>query len=206
MEIHTYTLGSYQTNCYIVSGDGKGCVVIDPADNGDAILRKVKSYGYTVEAIFLTHAHFDHILGLGRLVSLSGNVPVYLHKDEVKYLENAYLNLSEEVTGTPYTYFDNLHVLNDNDKISAAGVEFSVIHTPGHTEGSVCYRAGNTIFTGDTLFAGSIGRTDFPRGNYDVLISSLEKLKRIDEDCDVYTGHGRPSTLLYEKQFNEFMQ
>ena len=206
MEIHTYTLGAYQTNCYIVSGDGKKCVVIDPADNGEAIYKKAKSFGYEVEAVFLTHAHFDHILGLDKLVSLAGGVPVYLHKDEVKYLTDAYFNLSEEICGIPYTYSENLKTVCGGDSINAAGTVFSVIHTPGHTDGSVCYRSGNVIFTGDTLFAGSIGRTDFPTGNYAVLISSLKKLKNIEEDCDIYSGHGRSTTLNHEKQFNEYLQ
>ncbi|MBP5245761.1 MAG: MBL fold metallo-hydrolase [Clostridiales bacterium] len=206
MEIHTYTLGAYQTNCYIVSGDGKKCVIIDPADNGDAIYKKAKSFGYDVEAVFLTHAHFDHILGLDKLVFAAGGVPVYLHKDEVKYLADAHLNLSDETCDAPYTYSGHLKTVCGGGKINAAGIEFTVIHTPGHTDGSVCYRVGNVIFTGDTLFAGSVGRTDFPRGNYAVLMSSLEKLKNIEEDCQIFSGHGHSSTLNYEKQFNEYLQ
>ena len=205
MFIKTLYLGACMTNCYIVSNDNKTCIVIDPASNGDTIINEINKNNFTLSAIFLTHGHFDHIYAIPDLISSYPDAKIYLHKDEEKYLRNTSLNLSP-LFGENFIYTGKVTCISDKDVLSESGLDFEVMHTPGHTEGSVCYITGDCIFSGDTLFASTIGRTDFPLGSFSTLISSLKKLKSLDKNYNIYPGHNASTTLNREKKYNEYMQ
>ena len=205
MFIKTLYLGVCMTNCYIVSGDNKNCIVIDPASDGDIICSEISKNQLELTAIFLTHGHFDHIYAIPYLIEKYPEARVYVHKDEEKYLKDTSLNLSP-MFGENFVYTGTVKCLTDGDIVTECGLEFSVMHTPGHTEGSVCYIAEDSIFSGDTLFASTVGRTDFPLGSFPTLLSSLKKLKALEKDYNVYPGHNAATTLNREKRFNEYMQ
>ena len=210
MTIETLNLGVCMTNCYLASADGVHCVIVDPAADGKAIYAKICQHGWIPDAILLTHAHFDHISGLSELNKAIGNnhLPVILHEDEVFMLTDTTCNLSGLLFGTPFVYNGTVHPVTDGDTLHAGGTTFRVLHTPGHTSGSVCYVCDTEtlIFSGDTLFASTIGRTDFPGGDTQTLLRSLQMLKTLPDDYTVYPGHNAPTTLLREKQYNEFLQ
>ncbi len=209
MQIHTLILGMCMTNCYIVSADGTHCVMIDPASDADRIIAEIEKHAYTPDAIFLTHAHFDHIYALPELLSRY-DIPVYLHKNDVPFLTDMRLNLSQSLFYTPFVFTEEVHALSDGDTLHAGGTDFSVLHTPGHTPGSVCFinDAEKIIFSGDTLFASTVGRTDFPGGDTATLLKSLKKLSALGDTADyaVYPGHNAATTLSREKRYNEYLQ
>jgi glyoxylase-like metal-dependent hydrolase (beta-lactamase superfamily II) len=193
------------TNCYIVSGDNKNCVIIDPASDGNIITSEIEKLSFTPSAILLTHGHFDHIYALPELCKKYPNIKVYIHKDEVQYLRNTSLNLSP-MFGENFVYTGNVNTVNDGDTINEASITFSVMHTPGHTLGSCCYITVNSVFSGDTLFASTIGRTDFPMGDFEAILKSLDKIKKLDGDYNIYPGHNAATTLEREKKYNEYMK
>ena len=193
MQIYTLTLGAYQTNTYIVENDGR-CVIIDPGYEADTIAFFLQKHSLTADAIFLTHGHFDHVGAVKKLVETL-RCPVYVHGSE--------LSMPEMFTaGTIY----HTHTYGEGDRVQAAGLSFRVIHTPGHTPGSVCLIAENACFSGDTLFAGSCGRTDLPGGDWGVLRRSLNRLAQMEDALSVYPGHGESTTLAAEKRYNPYMQ
>ena len=193
MKIFTLPLGAYQTNTYIVANDDR-CVIIDAGYAPDTILRFLRENALSAEAIFLTHGHFDHVGAVKDLAKQLGG-PVYIHAAE--------LSMPEAMTAGPL-YFT--HAYGEGDRIEKAGISFRVLHTPGHTPGSVCLMAETALFSGDTLFAGSCGRTDLPGGDWATIRRSLNRLAQLDSDLSVYPGHGEGTTLSQEKQFNPYMQ
>lgn len=205
MFIRTLYLGPCMTNCYIVSGDKNHCIVIDPASDGDIIYNEITKNGLELTAIFLTHGHFDHIYAIPYLINTFPDAKVYVHKDEEKYLKNTSLNLSP-MFGENFVYTGKINCISDGDILSECGLEFNVIHTPGHTEGSVCYITDDSIFSGDTLFASTVGRTDFPLGSFPTLLKSLKKIKQLKKDYNIYPGHNAATTLNIEKKYNEYLQ
>lgn len=193
LKIHTLALGNYQTNCYIVHEDNaKSCVIIDPGYQPEDILQELQGLGLKPEAILLTHGHFDHVGGVKALAAET-DCRVYLHPDD--------LTLPEMLTAGPLYYTDTYGTALD-----AAGLSFRVLHTPGHTPGSVCLLCEKHIFSGDTLFAGSCGRTDLPGGNWAAIRKSLLKLRDLDGEFAVHPGHGEATTLAMERQYNPYMQ
>ena len=195
INIETLPLGAYQTNCYIVWGeDSDDCIVIDPGYAPEQVLLEAEDLGKKVDAILLTHGHFDHVGGVRGIAERLG-CPVYIHEAE--------LSQPEQMTAGPLYY---TCTYGEGDVLKLAGLTLRVLHTPGHTPGSVCLLAEDTLFAGDTLFQNSIGRTDFPGGSFPQIRKSLERLKALSGNLRVLPGHGPETTLEDERQYNPFMQ
>ena len=188
----TFPLGDYQTNCYLVRQAGQTqCVLIDPGYAADSLLDTLNAKELELSAIALTHGHFDHVGAVRDLAAETG-CRVYLSGDE--------LSLPPAITAGRL-YYTDLYT----DRFTAAGIPFTVLKTPGHTPGSVCLRTGSLLFYGDTLFAGSCGRTDLPGGNPADMRASLKLLAAIPENLTVYPGHGEATTLDAEKRYNPYL-
>ena len=195
LKTYTLPLGAYQTNCYIIhEAASTGCCVIDPGYEPEKVLRKAESLGLTVEAVLLTHGHFDHVGGV-KTIAAETDCAVYLCADD--------LSMPQMMTAGPL-YYTNTY--SEGAKLSLAGLEITVLHTPGHTPGSVCLLTEGSMFSGDTLFCGSCGRTDLPGGSWAQIRASLLKLKALDKNYTVYPGHGPSTTLGDEKKFNPYMR
>ncbi len=195
MTIHTLPLGAYQTNCYIVHADGsKRCIVIDPGYDAGTILGRCALLGLEIEAILLTHGHFDHV-GAVRQLAADTDCRVFLHEKE--------LSLPAAMTDGPLYYTD---LYGSQGTLSIAGLDIKILHTPGHTPGSVCLLMGDTIFSGDTLFAGSMGRCDFPGSSIFDMRKSLKLLRSLPGDYRVLPGHAEDTTLEYERKTNPYLR
>lgn len=199
--IKVFEVGYLQTNCYVITSDKhQGAVIVDPGGGFDSISAYIKSIGKYPEAVLLTHGHFDHIAVLSKFVSEGAKV--YIHESDEEML-NGKSSLAYQMGLTlPYVAADVL--LKDKDIINFSDMTFTVIHTPGHTEGSVCYLLNDSfLFSGDTLFLESYGRTDFVNGSMEQMRNSLkQKLFTMQKDYTVYPGHGEATTLFYEKKNN----
>ncbi len=180
MNIQTLQLGELQTNCYLVSGDRDDVIVIDPGDDAAALLAALD--GRHVAGVLITHAHFDHILGLSALPG----APIYVHEADAAAMTDP----SRCLARASRRLLPATHTVREGQVIPLSGIEFSVLHTPGHTPGSVCYQAGSALFSGDTLFSQGYGRTDLPGGSYSQLKKSLCRLLALSEPLRLYPGHG----------------
>lgn len=203
MKIFTLDVGYLGTDCYAVTND-KEAVLIDPGDGFAKISAFLQKENLTLKAVFLTHGHFDHI-GAVNALKEKYEAPVYIHKADYEMAKNPVLNSSYDFGG-PEIFCDPDKFYEDGEKINLLGETFEIIHTPGHTEGGVCIKVSDSIFTGDTLFYGSIGRTDLYKGDYDTLMNSLKKLMALPGDYKVFPGHGEATTLSYEKKTNPFLR
>ena len=201
MTIHTLPLGAYQTNTYILENEGR-CVVIDPGYAPDAILKFLAQRDLTIDAIMLTHGHFDHVGAVEKILEATG---CRLWLSEKDWRQDA-----DPATSAFYPLanreLSNMRFYAEGDEISAAGMTFTVLETPGHTPGSVCLLIESALFTGDTLFAGSCGRTDLPGGSWTTIQNSLRRLSALSDALRVYPGHGDSTTLAAEKQYNPYMR
>ena len=195
LKTYALALGAYQTNCYIIHDEtSKTCCVIDPGYDADIILRKLDSLGLKPEAILLTHGHFDHVGAVKELAAETG-CEVYIH--------SADLTMPPMMTAGPLYY---TKTYAEGDQLQLAGLNIAVIHTPGHTPGSVCLLVQTSIFSGDTLFQGSCGRTDLPGGDWATILKSLNRLAAIEGNFWVFPGHGGSTTLRDEKRYNPYMK
>lgn len=200
--IYILTLGDYQTNTYIVSGNNQSCVLIDPGFEPHTILAKVRDLGWMVDAILLTHGHFDHVGAVEKIMALTG-CDLWMHKADFSRPSDPINNYLYPLSSGK---FADILFYKENSKIKAAGLAFSILHTPGHTPGSVCIFCEDIIFTGDTLFTGSCGRTDLPGGNGMDLRRSLNRLSSLDRQFHIYPGHGSSTTLYHEKLENPYLR
>ena len=194
LKIHTLTLGMYQTNTYIIHEENsKSCCVIDPGYQANTILEKLDSLGLTLDAILLTHGHFDHVGAVKDLVA-DTDCRVFLCADDAL--------LPPMFTAGKLYYTDTY---TEGSILNIAGLYIHVLHTPGHTPGSVCLLVDDVIFSGDTLFEGSCGRTDIG-GDWVTIQKSLKRLAAMEADFTVYPGHGGSTTLAQEKRYNPYMR
>ena len=206
IEIKPFALGDYQTNCFIVTEDDE-CWVIDCGYEPDILIEYLKTNELKPNALLLTHCHSDHIAGIDQLLSLTGTIPVYAHALEQEWNMDPMLNLSG-LAGRPTTATAPTKVLEDGQTLTLGNSTWRVVHTPGHSPGSVCFihDESNQAIVGDTLFAGSIGRHDFPTSNVDDLRNSIQKtIMSLPEDMMVYPGHGPSTTIGHERQTNPFV-
>lgn len=193
------------TNCFIVETENKNAVLIDAPDDAEYILSKLREYGLTLKKILLTHGHCDHIAATEDLREKTG-AEVCIHENDAGMLKGSADNLAMYIIGEPCRQVREFIELKNGDKIILDELRFEVMHTPGHTKGSVCYVCENTIFSGDTLFNLSIGRTDFPGGSFEALSQSLSRIKALDGDFMLLSGHGEDSTLQYERKYNHYLR
>lgn len=206
IKIGRIPLGSMGTNCYFVyREDLRDAIVFDPGDNGAALYDKLKDNGINVKAIFLTHGHFDHVYGVKELKEKSG-AKVYACKDELELLRGPELNVSAMMGRLVTVEPDEL--FSDGDTYELCNMQFQVIATPGHTAGGACFyfKEAGILIVGDTLFEGSVGRTDFPTGSMKTLVDSInKKLMQLPDNTRVYPGHGGTTTIGDERQNNPFL-
>ena len=201
MILKTVVIGELETNCYILGSDKtKDAVIIDPGDDYEKIIEVLKENDLKARSIINTHGHIDHIGA-----DYQFNLPILIHSEDAPFLtspeEDVFIFFGRRFPPTKPS-----RLLKDGDRINVGDVDITVIHTPGHTPGGICLKYNNILFTGDTLFAGGIGRTDLPGGSYEELLKSIkEKIMTLDEDITIYPGHGPTSTIGDEKHTNPFL-
>ena len=199
--VHTLPLGAYQTNCYIVCAENaKSCAVIDPGYEPERVLAKVKELGLTVDAVLLTHGHFDHVGGVEKIVTET-NCALWMSESDWSQFPSPITAYFYPLANCDFT---EVQFCEDGEVIHAGGLTFEVLSTPGHTYGSVCFVCEDTMFSGDTLFCRSCGRTDLPGGSWDTIQESLNRLSELPGDYSVYPGHGEATTLAAERKFNPY--
>ena len=206
MILEKLKLGSYKANCYIVGSEkSKDVIIIDPGSESKRVKELIFENSYNPKLILLTHGHGDHIGAVGDLKQ-EYNIPVYIHKSDKDMLKDSSLNFTNMMFKNGISINAD-KLVEEGDTITIDNMKFQVIHTPGHTEGSICLIHKKVLFSGDTLFRGSIGRTDFPGGSYDKIINSIkEKLLTLDEKTVVYPGHEDSTTIKFEKENNPFLK
>jgi len=203
MKVERFPAGPLDTNGYLVSQNGK-CIVIDPSKDSHRMISAIKNGDLELEAVTLTHSHFDHYLGIYELIEAFGDIPVYLHDDDRMIITNpdysgaAWIQVTEGYTGKTIHY--------DSDKMHVGSFEFSVINCPGHTPGGVSLLYGIDCFTGDTLFRSGVGRSDFAYSDGAVLVDSIRNnLFALPDETVIWPGHGLESTIGREKSENPYL-
>lgn len=204
MNVTYLSVGNMGANCYFVSDDKGNAVIIDPGADSERILKTVKENNFTVFFVLLTHAHFDHIMAAEAVCTALG-APLCVGAADASMLGNDRLNLSSMVYPNKPVSLTADRQLREGDVIAFGDAELTVWETPGHTPGCVCFFGKGVLFTGDTLFAGSIGRTDLPGGDMSALRRSLARLAALDVDYTVYSGHGEETKLSCEKAANPYL-
>lgn len=201
--IDTLTLGDYRTNCYIVRAQGaQACLLIDPGYEPRTILARVRELGLTVEAIALTHGHFDHVGGVREIAAQTG-CPVWVHEADCTMRRSPLTGRLFPLTKAadlPLSFY------KEGDALRAAGLELTVLETPGHTRGSVCLLCTDALFTGDTLFHNTCGRTDLPGGSRAAMRASLARLHTLAYCGAFYPGHGHGGDFALEKRENPVLR
>ena len=198
MDIKHIFIPSVYTNCYLLADKHSGAAaVIDPGDDvTQTLLSLCADNGLTLRAVFLTHGHFDHTGGVAALQKAMPDLPVYLHPGDA--------NNTDPLGNT--AALSGVKLWREGDVIPLGSLQVEVLSTPGHTKGSVCLRCRDALFTGDTLFASSCGRTDLPGGSYEELMLSLGRLARLEGDIRVFPGHDRFTTLEQERRDNPYLK
>ena len=197
LDIKVMPVGQLQTNCYLLCDSGE-CCLIDPGDNARGLLRVVEESGCTLRYILLTHGHFDHYTAIPEILEVFPDLPVYIHEGD----------LSEERSQLSMRRLDarNQRTYAEGDELKLGGLTIRVMETPGHSAGSVVLQTENVLFTGDTLFAGTCGRTDLPSSSPRAMRDSLRRLAALEGDFYVLPGHGETSTLEQERRTNYYLR
>lgn len=199
MEILHYHVGSIMTNCYFLVDENTKCAaIVDPGDNGDKLADEVRKHGLTLSAILLTHGHYDHTTGVPELHAAFPEVPVYIHRADADGAGSKLFPLSEKVEG--------LRFYSEGDTVAVGSLTVEVLHTPGHSKGSVVLRCEDVLFAGDTLFAGSCGRVDLAGGDWDEMLVSLRRLHDLEGEYRVLPGHMNATVLSREREYNMYMK
>ena len=206
MRIKKFVIGMIGTNCYVVSNENtKECFIVDPAVCDKNVISYIETEGLSLKAILLTHGHFDHILA-AEAIRDRYQIPIYACQKEEKTLQDPKINLTAYHMDS-YTLKADVY-LTDLQVARLAGFSVQMIETPGHTVGSCCYylKDEGVLFSGDTVFCGSVGRTDFPEGSTAAIVESLHRLlDALPDDTEVYPGHDASTTIGYEKRYNPFV-
>lgn len=203
-KIMKLVVGELQENCFILFDENKDAFVVDPGASSDIIIDAIEKNNLNIKYILLTHGHFDHVGAVAGLKK-KFNAPVYLHKNDKNFLENP-KEVRESAFGIQIESANVDVFVKEGDEIPFSDAYIKVIETPGHTIGSVCYLFKNYLFAGDTLFNGSIGRTDFPESDHSLMIDSLKVLKEFDDEIYILSGHGPESQMSYEKISNPYLK
>ncbi len=208
LKINTYTLGPIQTNCYLIRDEKDNCLIIDPGEEGQRIIAEIEKLALTPVAILLTHGHFDHI-GAVDTVRNHFEIPVYIHEVEAETLTDPAKNGSVRYPSLPPVQNGEAdHLITTEGMMKVGPFTFEVRHTPGHSPGSVTFVFQEAQFAvvGDTLFRGSVGRTDLPGGDTNTLLASIhDKLLTLDDEMVIYPGHGPSTTPQLEMDSNPFL-
>ena len=198
MKVSVMQVGPIGTNCYFLQDEESGLMaIIDPGDDWERILHQVKKAEGEVKYILLTHGHYDHTTAVPDLVKALPGVQVYIHQADANGAGSQLFPLAAQV--------EDLNNYDEGDTLSLGSLTIVVLHTPGHSKGSVTLKVGDVLFTGDTLFCGSCGRTDLRGGSYEEIMASLKRLGELEGDFHVCPGHDRTSTLERERKYNPFL-
>ena len=205
ISVTRFVTGPIETNTYVVADDEKkACLVVDPSAGCEDVLRKIEQDELRAEAILLTHAHFDHSMGIPELHERLGGIPVYVHPSEIAFLSNAKLNGSL-LLGEEFVFTGEISELAEGT-VKIGDFALTVLHLPGHTPGGCAFLFGTHCLSGDALFAGSVGRSDLPGGDGDALIAAItQKLLALPDDTVVHPGHGGRTTIGRERRSNPFL-
>lgn len=199
MIVKTMPVGPIGTNCYLLGDEtSKACAMIDPGGDPNEILSMIREAGLALKAILLTHGHYDHTTAVPELEKALPQAAIYIHRGDANGAGNTLFPLAGQVAG--------LNFYDEGDHIQVGSIDVQVLHTPGHSKGSVTLKVGDVLFTGDTLFCGSCGRTDLRGGSYEEIMASLKRLGQLEGDYHVCPGHDRTSTLERERQYNPFLR
>ena len=204
MKLYTLPVGQLLTNCYLLASEKGRAAIVDPGDDPSDVAAALEKNGLAPAMILLTHGHFDHIGGVKELAARYG-IPVYGSEADLVLFTDLKRSRALYIHGDPERYHvvpD--HLVKDGEEITLDELAIRVLATPGHTPGGVCYLCGNLLFSGDTLFAGSVGRCDMFGGDWQVLLESLDRLDRLEGEYTVLPGHGPDTTLTYEKAANPY--
>ena len=198
MKVSVMQVGPIGTNCYFLQDEESGLMaIIDPGDDWERILHQVKKAEGEVKYILLTHGHYDHTTAVPDLVKALPGVQVYIYQADANGAGSQLFPLAAQV--------EDLNNYDEGDTLSLGSLTIEVLHTPGHSKGSVTLKVGDVLFTGDTLFCGSCGRTDLRGGSYEEIMASLKRLGELEGDFHVCPGHDRTSTLKRERKYNPFL-
>ena len=199
MKIISMQVGPIRTNCYIlIDEESKKTAVIDPGEDADRILAALREEDSQVEYILLTHGHYDHTTAVPELHAALPQARIYIHQADANGAGSKLFPLASQV--------EDLLLYDEGDTLALGGLTIQVLHTPGHSPGSVTLQVEGVLFSGDTLFAGSCGRTDLPGGSYEQMMASLKRLGELEGEFRVLPGHNAPSTLDREREYNSFVR